>query len=449
MLVTGRPKGGQCSILWTGCRRSCRHRRGSLGSEYGASMGSIDIQGGNRRAVTESRAGAFEFWATSGDDSNSAPRGDRNSRTLAVTNVFGDPGHPRTWSGAPYNVAQALRRRGFDVVPLHAKLGRFRKLVSAGRHIMAGYGPVSSSEAIFRGLAARTKRARLVAQQVRRLGIDHVLHTGTLDLPVWDSGAATHDLFCDQTWALSLRYRPDAANYSTVACRHFEDLERESYSQMRHIFTFGRYVRKNLIEHYGVAPERVTAVGSGMGNIAPYIGPKDYGNGVLLFVAKHLFAAKGGVLLLEAFRIVRERRPDLTLVIVGSERQREIAAGEANVEFHAYVPWPDLEGLYRRACVLVQPMLNDPWGQVYLEALASRTPVIGLNRNGLPEITEFGRHGFLVDDADPEALAEAVLDAVSDPNRLAQMGESGQRHVVQSYSWDRVSRRIADRITMQ
>ena len=399
--------------------------------------------------MKESAAGAIEFWPAAWGDAGSAGRARPASRSLAVTNVFGDPAHQRTWSGAPYNVAQSLRRRGFDVVPVHAKLGRFHKLVSAGRHIMAGYGPVSSSEAVFRGLAARRKRARLVAQQVRRFGIGHVLHTGTLDLPVWDSGASTHDLLCDQTWALSLRHRPDAANYSDVACRHFEALERESYSQMRHIFTFGRYVRKNLIEHYGIAPDRVTAVGSGMGDIAPYIGPKDYGNGVLLFVAKHLFAAKGGLLLLDAFRIVRERRPGLTLVIVGSERQREIASREPNVEFHAYVPWPNLEALYRRASILVQPMLNDPWGQVYLEALASRTPVIGLNRNGLPEITEFGRHGFLVDEAEPEALAETILDAVSDPNRLAEMGESGQRHVVQSYSWDRVSRRIADRITTQ
>ncbi len=411
-------------------------------------MASIDREP-DQVPVLRETAGAVEGWPAPRDDSRPESQTRIETRTLAITSVFGDPRHPRTWSGAPYNVAQALRKRGLEVTPLHAKLGRLQKLMSAGRHVIAGYGPLSSGEAVFRGLAARTRRARLVAKEVRRLGIEHVLHTGTLDLPVWDSGSATHDLLCDQTWALSLRYRPDVADYSDVACRHFEALERESYSQMRHIFTFGRYVRKNLIEHYGVPPERVTAVGSGMGNITPYIGPKDYAAGVLLFVAKHLFAAKGGLLLLDAFRIARERRPDLTLVVVGSERQRETVANQPNVEFHAYVPWAELEALYRRASLLVQPMLNDPWGQVYLEASASRTPVIGLNRNGLPEIVERGRHGFLVEDADPEALAETIVDAVSDPNRLALMGESGQRHVLQTYSWDRVARRIADRITTQ
>ena len=91
----------------------------------------------------------------------------------------------------------------------------------------------------------------------------------------------------------------------------------------------------------------------------------------------------------------------------------------------------------------VQPMLNDPWGQVYLEAMASRTPVMGLNRNGLPEIVDGGRHGFLVDRADPAALAEAILCAVSDPQRLERMATAAQRHVLQNYSWNRVAERIA------
>lgn len=88
-------------------------------------------------------------------------------------------------------------------------------------------------------------------------------------------------------------------------------------------------------------------------------------------------------------------------------------------------------------------MLNDPWGQVYLEAMLSLTPVLGLRRNGLPEILENGRHGFMVDEATPEAISAAILDALSDPAKLAAMARSGQEHVLRSYSWDMVARRIA------
>ena len=150
----------------------------------------------------------------------------------------------------------------------------------------------------------------------------------------------------------------------------------------------------------------------------------------LLFVAKHLFQAKGGVLLLEAFELARRRRPDLTLTIVGDERSRAFVGNRPGITFHAHLPWQALQQLYRDATLLVQPMLNDPWGQVYLEAMVSRTPVMGLNRNGLPELVDGGRHGFLVDRAEPAALAQAILSAVSDPQRLERMAATAQRHVL-------------------
>ena len=78
-----------------------------------------------------------------------------------------------------------------------------------------------------------------------------------------------------------------------------------------------------------------------------------------------------------------------------------------------------------------------------LEAMVSRTPVMGLNRNGLPEIVDGGRHGFLVDRAEPAALAKAMLCALSDPDRLARMAAAAQRHALENYSWNRVAERIA------
>ena len=213
---------------------------------------------------------------------------------------------------------------------------------------------------------------------------------------------------------------------------------------MTHIFTFGEYVRRNLIDHYGVSSARVTAVGSGMGNIAAYHGPKDYAAARLLFVAKHYFEQKGGRLVLDAFRLIAHARPDARLAVVGAERPRWLADPLPNVEFLPYVPWAELERLFREASLLVQPMLNDPWGQVYLEALVSRTPVVGLRRNGLPEIAGHGRHGMLVDTPCAEDLAAAVVEALANPERLAGMGYIGQQHVLESYSWDRVARRIAD-----
>jgi len=376
-------------------------------------------------------------------DARSVDRTRRFDR-VAITCVFGEPRNPKAWSGAPNNLAGALERLGITVESIYPRLPRISRLAVAARYLARGYGWPAAGEQIRRAAPSRRAHARRAAHLAARLGVRHVLHTGAFDLPACDlSSGIKHYLYCDHTWALALRHRPDARPLDARALAEYERLEREAYHGLEHVFTFGSYVRDDLIEHYELPPERVTVVGSGMGAIQPFHGAKDYARPELLFVAKHLFMAKGGALLLDAFAIAAQARPDLRLTIVGDERSRRFVPAHPNIILRAHMPWHELETLYREATLLTQPMLNDPWGQVYLEALASRTPVVGLRRNGLPEILAGGRHGFLVDDADPRALAAAILDALSDPDRLARMGQDGQQHVLSAYSWERVAARIA------
>ncbi len=361
---------------------------------------------------------------------------------IAITSVFGNPRELRTWSGAPANVASGLERLGVTVKELQPRVGKTTKIGVALRDMLAGRGRPVSSEQILRSLTMRRLLAAQVAEQAHRRKATNVLHTGTLDLLPDRSDGLQHYLYCDHTWALARRHHIHATRYTERALDAFEEAERQSLDGVAHVFTFGAYVRDNLIAHYGLASDRVTAVGSGMGAIQPWHEAKDFARPRLLFVAKHLFQAKGGVLLVEAFRIARKRRSDIVLTIVGDPRSRAFVPDMAGIEFRDHLPWEELQRLYREATLLVQPMLNDPWGQVYLEAMVSRTPVMGLARNGLPELVDGGRHGFLVDRADPESLAEAILSALSDPRRLEGMAEHAQAYVLATHTWDRVAERI-------
>lgn len=362
---------------------------------------------------------------------------------IAMTCVFGDPRDRRSWSGAPANLADALERLGIAVEGLHPHLGLLGKLGVAAGDVLSGYGRPVDGEHLLRSARSRRRLAVQVAREARRRGIEHVLHTGSMDLPALDlTRGVKHYLYCDHSWALAKPNRIDLDCYKPHTLAAFERSEQESLGGLTHVFTFGDYVRDNLIRHYGLPPDRVTTVGSGMGAIEPNNARKDFAKPSLLFVAKHLFRAKGGFLLLEAFRLALRRRPDLTLTIVGDRRSKAFVPRHPAITFHGHLPWVELQRLFREATLLVQPMLNDPWGQVYLEALVSRTPVLGLNRNGLPEIVDGGRYGFLVKYADPEALSHAILDAIADPARLERMAIAGQRHVLGKYSWDRVAERI-------
>ena len=116
------------------------------------------------------------------------PHGDfrRRFERVAMTSIFGDPRHPRTWSGAPNNLACALERLGIAVHGIHPRLADSEKLLLAGRNMLAGYPPPANGAALDRTPAARRARAQKVAREVRALGVRDVLHTGTLDLPLAD-----------------------------------------------------------------------------------------------------------------------------------------------------------------------------------------------------------------------------------------------------------------------
>jgi len=361
---------------------------------------------------------------------------------VTISCVWGNPLDPKTWSGAPYRLAMALRRQGVEVDGFYPHMEGWAKYLFAASHLAGGFGGLAN-EQIRRGKLAREHHSLKVAEMAARTGARNILHIGTFALPPSDLlRSVRHFIYCDQTWWLSLQHRPD--NRTTErACDQYEELERQSFDCAEHIFTFGRYVRDDIVGHYGVPASRVSVVGSGMGAIEPYRGPKSYDEPKLLFVAKHLFVEKGGELLLDAFLKALPFRPDLKLTVVADPKSARRIPDHPAITFEAQLPWEQLASRYREATLLVQPMLNDPWGQVYLEALASRTPILGLDRNGLPEITAEGRHGFLVSEPDADELATAILDAVSDPERLARMGETGQRHVLQSYSWDIAAERIA------
>src|SRR6202011_3888702 len=138
----------------------------------------------------------------------------------------------------------------------------------------------------------------------------------------------------------------------------------------------------------------------------------------VLFTAKRAFSWKGGPLLVEAVRRAASRMPGLRLTIVGEPRHVREFDGMPHVTALGHVPRDHLQSLFERASLYAMPAVLEPWGLVYLEALSTKTPILGLRRHAIPELTADGRFGFLVDRPEPDAVAEALVDALSDAGRL-------------------------------
>jgi D-inositol-3-phosphate glycosyltransferase len=123
-------------------------------------------------------------------------------------------------------------------------------------------------------------------------------------------------------------------------------------------------------------------------------------------------------------------------------------AREEGVEGVFFVGWrghDDLPEGFACADLLVAPSHNEPFGQVYLEAMACAVPVIATRSGGpLSYVnTEPGRpNGWLVEPDDVGALADALVEAVNSPEKRRQRAENAYEQIRAGYSWDHLAERF-------
>src|SRR4051794_7004644 len=109
---------------------------------------------------------------------------------------------------------------------------------------------------------------------------------------------------------------------------------------------------------------------------------------------------------------------------------------------HADLP----RGLASADC-FVAPSTDEPFGLVYLEAMAAGLPVIGTLSGGPPSFVDVvpgEPDGWLVPPDDEEALAAAIVQAVDNGGEREWRGANAARHVHENYSWDGLSGRFVD-----
>jgi glycosyltransferase involved in cell wall biosynthesis len=125
--------------------------------------------------------------------------------------------------------------------------------------------------------------------------------------------------------------------------------------------------------------------------------------------------------LLEAFALLRRRRPDLVLAVAGPSGW---GAGQGprgeGVRWLGFVPDEELPVLYRGASVSVYPSRFEGFGIPIVESMACGTPVVS---SAHPSLDEASGEAALRADADsPEAFAEAIERALDDSGELVLRG---------------------------
>lgn len=167
--------------------------------------------------------------------------------------------------------------------------------------------------------------------------------------------------------------------------------------------------------------------------------------GLILFVGR-LVEKKGTGTLLAAFTTVRRACPEARLEIVGDGplgpalRRQAAQLGVANaVRFTGMLSPDAVADRLRCAWLLAGPSLTARDGDAeglpnaVVEAAASGVPVIGSRHAGIPEAVEDGRTGFLVPEADADALAAKLIDLLRSPDLRGRFGLAARRLAEQRF----------------
>jgi len=365
-------------------------------------------------------------------------------KRINVCSLLGNPIDPLTWSGTPFNLCHELEKINYlaDTFSSRAIPNKVEgKLLKWERKYY-----YKNSRDTERGFLTRYLNSKRVKKLTKNSSSNLTLHTGTLDLPFLISPQKQkHYLYCDSTWNLWSSCSDQKQEDTSRLYKDAERLEKKSYDQMKHIFTISEYVKDNLINHYHVNPQKITVVGTGLGVIKPYFGLKDYTNGKILFVAKGRFEDKGGHLVLKAFEMASKINSNLKLIIIGQDEYKEKIKGN-NIKVYGFLPIDDLQNIFNECSLFLMPAIREPWGLVYLEALACKMPIIGINRNSFPEISQNGKYGFGLDDENPEKLCRLLINVLSDYNNLEKMGKEGQAFCLEKFSWSKTVSKIISTI---
>ncbi|WP_200303982.1 glycosyltransferase family 4 protein [Streptomyces adelaidensis] len=169
-------------------------------------------------------------------------------------------------------------------------------------------------------------------------------------------------------------------------------------------------------------------------NIVPAAGvaPSD-GTTPVIAAAGRLARGKRFDLLLEAFAKVAAKEPDWELRIYGSGKQRdrlETLVHDLRLTGRAYLMGPQtpIEAEFARASIVVSASAAESFGMTLVEAMRCGVPVVSTDCPlGPAEIITDGTDGRLVPMDAPHALADAILDLVTDADLRRAMGRAALR----------------------
>ena len=238
------------------------------------------------------------------------------------------------------------------------------------------------------------------------------------------------------------------------APRHFEIGLDKLVDVARVIVTETDYAAQFLRERFPQRANSVHRIYNGL-DLAEFERADFSSTPPLIIAVGRLIAKKGFAELIRACALLAERGKLFRCEIIGEgplEKELRAQIAQLNLQNRFVLsgakPQREVRQHLAAASVFVLPSVLDAEGgmdnlpTVIMEAMATGLPVISTNIAGIPEMVVQNETGFLVQPADPIALAKAIEDVIDDRLLAQRLGEAGHQRAQELFSIEKNVREL-------
>ncbi|MEP6674226.1 MAG: glycosyltransferase family 4 protein [Ferruginibacter sp.] len=168
-----------------------------------------------------------------------------------------------------------------------------------------------------------------------------------------------------------------------------------------------------------------------------------------LIIVGRIELFKGHRFLINALSIVLLKYPETVLMILGEGSEKNNCIEQVNrlglqnnVQFLGFKPHP--YSYISLSDVIILPSLFEPFGLVYIESFALKTPVVAFNTPAANEIIVNNETGLLVDKGDSKLLAEKIILLLENPEISRKITEAAFLKYKTSFTTEIMIQKTAD-----
>jgi glycosyltransferase involved in cell wall biosynthesis len=212
-----------------------------------------------------------------------------------------------------------------------------------------------------------------------------------------------------------------------------------------HVLVNSNAVKERVLQSHGIRPGRVTVIPNGvdLARFLPRTVTPRNSSGLVVGALSNLRPEKGLADLVRAVGIVRDRWPEVRLVIWGEgPLRRELKSLVEALNLASSVELPGStnvpEAALRQLDIFVLPSVSEACSNGLLEAMASALPVVATSVGGNPGLVEDEITGLLAPPGDAPALAKAIIRLVEDRTLAARLGEQARAHAHLTFGMERM-----------